>query len=370
MSFPEPETTGNVVNRTSVPLPGSEVVGVLLQNGLRILGGASDFGPNAPPGVGGVDPWQGSGDLFGQGSNGSMPSASDIGSAVSSLIGSYLGGEHGSSGVISPDIAALLKQLENIAGRGNIGAQFGPAGGSKQSAIDDIIVQIAGQILGPQVGGDPSRGKVPGFSQQHDVTIISDAVQEALNAARTKGEARQANMKAAQSYDPQRGDPLHGAPVHPTWWSEPTHDDLMRGVRSQEDEAEEEAQRQEKQAREQQKSDIKKVVLGVVIGAAAAGIICLLGGISAAPAVAGLVVLGGFMGGYLAYRLVTRMPGPDDGGGGPRSFSYQPDPESGSGGGPRGVGAMPDPESGSGGGPHGINYFPDPDSGGGVGPRS
>jgi hypothetical protein len=294
-----------------------------------------------------------------------MPSDSDVGSAVSSIIGSYLGGQQG-AGVLPPDIAALLKQLQNIAGTSNIGAQVEPTGENKQTAIDDIIVQIAGQLFAPQTGGDPSRGKVPGFSQQNDITLIPDSVQEALNAARTKARAHQMNLETAHSHDPYRNDPLHYAPIDPTIWQ--GGDPSKEVNRTKDPDGTIHIYYEDGHERTVLPPDpAMEFWASVLTLCAGAGAGILVGSKSLVGGVfAGLAAAAGMW--YLTHRN-SNFPSDDGGSGGPRSSLYVPDPETGSGGGPRALGEMPDPETGTGGGPRHF-YFPDPDSGGGSGPRS
>jgi hypothetical protein len=231
--------------------------------------------------------------------------------------------------------------------------------------------------------GDPTKGRVPGTGSSATPVITSDDLKA---QARSFGQQLMKNWMQYElgQHDQTPGGSVHGS-AHPTWWSDDTdpkkvdpnkkdasavatqgltRQDLISGVEDPEQAAQEEAEREAKEAAHNK-------ALGVTtgfVGGMALGAFILVASSSKLTLATGLFVIGmGVLGGYVAAH---HMPGPDDGGGGPRSNRYMPDPETGSGGGPRAYAAMPDPETGTGGGPRGIDYFPDPETGSGAGPRA
>jgi hypothetical protein len=362
MFAPEPEDTlyGPPPN---IPQHAGALVGILLENGLRILGGSADpdYGPNAPSWKSHVV------DPFGIDKQPDPLSASDLGANIGSTIRSYLGQNVPG---LSQQQQALLDQILNVAGLGNIPGFSTPGGDTKQSVIDQMVTQLLGGMSGhSSKPGDPLGGRLPGGSRQHDVTIPDGAVSEMLKAMQMVTKFQQANVATARSHDPYRNDPLHGAPVHPEWWSDaptlpsswtsaPVKDAIKDGANS-----------------------LLTVQICQTAGAVSLG---LAGAATGDPAMA---VFGGAMGAVAGAAFgwarvyagkpipFFKFPDPDGGDGGPRAIAqtptaetaFIPDPDGGRSGGPRGFAVMPNPESSGGGGPRGLS-FPDPDSvGGGAG---
>lgn len=203
--------------------------------------------------------------------------------------------------------------------------------GSRQDDVAQMIADYAAQLHSI---GDPTHGRVPGTSTKSpNIPTPADfaAHARAVGARLMK----QWTDYELQGHDPNRGNPISGGP-HPQWWSNDFLDNLLEAG--------------------------KKV--GIIAG-------CTLGGAIVGAGVAEVTGVGelatvitilGALGGVVIAFSPKKMPGPDDGGGGPRSRTYFPSDDGGSG--PRSYAAMPGPDDGSG----GPRWFPNPDDAGG-GPR-